>query len=156
AVPAQPASISGNLTVCSGSTQTYSVTNVPGTTYSWTIPGTGWSITSGQGTNSVTYTVGSASGTIQVTPSNGCGGGAAQTISVTVNTAVPSQPGTISGTTPVCSGSSQTYSVTNVAGVTYTWNVPAAGWSITSGQGTNSVTYTVGSASGSVQVTPSN
>jgi len=53
------------------------------------------------------------------------------------------------------------YSVAPVSGVTtYTWTVPtAAGWSITAGQGTYSITVTAGSAdgpAGTISVTASN
>jgi hypothetical protein len=150
--PAQPSTITGNTTPCQGSSQTYSVTNVSGVTYTWILP-SGWSGTST--TNSITATVGSNSGTISVTPSIGSCSGTAQTLLVTVSTSVPSQPSTINGSTNPDQGSSQNYSVTNVAGVTYTWSFPA-GWTQTGGGTTNSVTVTVGATSGNVQVTPSN
>ncbi|MFH1118384.1 MAG: PKD-like domain-containing protein, partial [Bacteroidota bacterium] len=153
ALPAQPSDITGNTSPCAGSSQTYSVTNVAGITFTWTVPA-GWTITAGQGTNTITVTVGAAGGNIQVTPSNACGNGTARSLAVTT-TAVPAQPSAITGSTSPCNGSSQTYSVTNIAGVAYTWTVPA-GWTITAGQGTNSITVTVGAAAGNIQVTPSN
>lgn len=64
------------------------------------------------------------------------------------------QPSVITGNSPVCEGSSQTYSVTNVSGVTYDWAFPA-GWEIVSGNGTNSVQVIAGSQSGNITVTPS-
>jgi hypothetical protein len=67
----------------------------------------------------------------------------------------PEQPGTISGSANVCSGSSLTYSVVDVPGVTYTWEVPS-GWGTISGQGSNSITVTAGSTGGNITVTPSN
>ena len=68
---------------------------------------------------------------------------------------VPAQPGTISGNANPCPGS-QTYSVSPVTGAaSYTWTVPA-GWTITGGQGTTSVTATSTSAAGSVTVTANN
>ncbi len=148
-VPAQPGTISGSTTPCVGSSQTYSVTNVSGVTYTWALP-TGWTGTST--TNSITVTVGTGSGNISVTPSNSCGNGTARTLAVTVNN-VPAQPGTISGSTTPCVGSSQIYSVTNVGGVTYAWTLPT-GWTGTSA--TNSITVTVGTGTGDITVTPSN
>jgi trimeric autotransporter adhesin len=68
---------------------------------------------------------------------------------------MPSQPSPISGSNSVCTGISRNYSVTNVAGVTYTWTFPA-GWTQTGGGTTNSVTVTTGSGSGNITVTPSN
>ena len=152
-LPAQPSAITGNTTVCSGSSQAYSVNNVGGVTYTWAFP-SGWTQTAGGTTNAVTVTAGSTSGNITVTPST-CGNGTPQTLATTVVTAVPSQPSTISGTAAVCSGSSQAYSVTNVSGVTYTWAFPG-GWTQTAGGTTNAVTVTAGATSGNITVTPSN
>ena len=64
------------------------------------------------------------------------------------------QPSAITGNSPVCEGSNQTYSVTNVSGVTYNWTFPAD-WAIVSGNGTNSVQVLAGSQSGNITVTPS-
>jgi trimeric autotransporter adhesin len=152
-VPVQPSTITGSTSPCQGTSQTYSVTNVSGLTYNWTLP-SGWTQTAGGTTNSITVTVGSGTGNITVTPSNGCGNGTARTLSTTVNT-VPSQPSTVTGSTTPCQGSSQTYSVTNVSGVTYNWTLPS-GWTQTAGGTTNSITVTVGSGSGDITVTPSN
>ncbi|MFN5653305.1 MAG: hypothetical protein ACK465_06760, partial [Flavobacteriia bacterium] len=66
-----------------GSTQTYSVTDVAGVTETWSFP-TGWVITSGQGTSTVTVTVGSNNGTISVTPSIGACVGPGQTASTAI------------------------------------------------------------------------
>jgi len=153
--PAQPTEIAGNSSPCSGTTGlVYSVTNVAGVTYNWTVP-IGWSITEGVGTNSITVTAGSTSGDITVTPDNGCGNPEGRTLAVTPLT-VPAQPSEITGDASPCSGTANlTYSVTNVTGVSYAWTVPA-GWSITAGTGTNSITVTAGSSSGNISVTPSN
>ncbi|MCB9044500.1 MAG: hypothetical protein H6550_00030, partial [Chitinophagales bacterium] len=151
--PAQPSDITGNTSPCQGTSQTYSVTNVAGVTYTWTFP-TGWTQTAGGTSNSVTVTVGTGNGNIMVTPSNACGNGTSRTLAVTTTT-TPAQPSAIAGNNLPCQGSTQTYSVTNVNGVTYTWTVPA-GWSINSGQGSNSVVVSVGAASGNISVTPSN
>ena len=78
-------------------------------------------------------------------------------VAVTI-VSVPSQPSTITGDNSVCQGEAGLiYSVTAVAGVTYTWSVPSD-WTITNGQGTNSITVTTGTAlgAGTVSVTPSN
>ena len=153
AIPPQPSSITGNTTVCNGATsQAYSVIDVPGTTYTWTAP-SGWVQTSGGTTNSVTFTVGSGSGNISVTPSNGCVG-PARTLAIT-STNVPLQPSSIIGSASPCVGTSQTYSVTNVSGTDYAWTFPS-GWTQTGGGTTNSVTVTTNGTSGTIQVTPSN
>jgi hypothetical protein len=150
AAPSQP-TIDGSASVCFGNSESYSVDNISGVTYTWSFPND-WDDISGQG-SSITVTAGSTGGEITVTPSNSCGSGTPQTLTVTVNSA-PAQP-TIYGSASVCSGTSQSYSVDNVPGVTYTWAVPA-GWSAISGQGGNSITVTAGSTGGEITVTPSN
>jgi hypothetical protein len=151
--PAQPSPVSGNNNPCEGSVLTYCVTNVPGMIYVWIVPAD-WTITAGQGTNCITVTVGAAAGIITVTPSNSCGNGAPQTLSVTAEP-LPSQPDSISGNYFPCPGDTETYCTTNVPGTTNTWTVPS-GWVITAGQGTNCITVLVGSLSGGILVTPSN
>ncbi|PLW93132.1 MAG: hypothetical protein C0592_07295, partial [Marinilabiliales bacterium] len=98
--------------------------------------------------------VGATAGNVIVTPSNGCGNGTARTLAVSPND-VPSQPSAISGASAPCVGTSENYSVTNVAGVTYTWTFPV-GWIQTGGGTTNSVSVTVGANAGNVTVIPSN
>ena len=148
-IPILAGVISGPTTTCSASSQVYSVTSVPGaTSYTWTLP-SGWSGTST--TNSITATVGNA-GTISVFASNACGSSSTITLDVTV-TSVPTQPLAITGATPVCSGSSQAYSIPIVSGaMSYTWTLPS-GWSGTST--INSINTTVGS-SGNITVRANN
>ena len=67
----------------------------------------------------------------------------------------PAQPGPIAGSDTPCIGSTVTYSVANVSGVTYTWQFPAD-WTVLGGAGTNEVTVEVGIQSGVIIVTPSN
>jgi uncharacterized protein YbdZ (MbtH family) len=161
AAPAQPGAITGNATQCAGVTgQTYSVASVSGATaYTWSVPA-GWSITAGQGTATLTVTSGSSgqNGNISVTASNSCGTSGASTKAVAVSLA-PATPGAISGTTAQCpSASSQTYSISSVSNATvYNWLVPA-GWSITGGQGTTTITVTAGSGgdNGNITVTAGN
>jgi len=81
-VPAQPGAISGTTSPAPGTSENYSVPNVSGVNYSWSFP-TGWTQTAGGNTHSVTVTVGSIAGNITVTPSNACGSGTPQTLSVT-------------------------------------------------------------------------
>lgn len=236
-IPAQPSAISGQTSPCQNASETYSVTNIAGITYTWGFP-SGWSQTGGGTTNSVTATVGANAGNITVMPSNVCGNGTAQTLGVVIGTSpgitthpasvtqcegtsltlsvvasgtgvnyqwkkggvdilnetgtsltianlqasdagsytcyvyngcgnilsnaatvtvnpLAGQPSAISGQNAPCAGASETYSVTNVAGITYTWSFPAT-WSQTAGGTSNSVTATVGSGNGTISVTPSN
>ena len=83
-VPSQPSAITGSTTPSVGTSQTYSVTNISGLTYTWAFPAD-WTQTAGGTTNSVNVTVGAQNGTISVTPSNTCGSGTAQTLAVNVS-----------------------------------------------------------------------
>ena len=243
--PLKASEITGSTSVCANATGlTYSVTNVADVSYSWTVP-TGWTITAGQGTNSITATARTASGNVSVTLSNSGGSSEPRTLAVTVKTpstitrsdgdasqtvcqnaamtsihytrggsatdisiawspsapggvvfnpstggigggvlttagtftytvttsgsspcaevtatgtitvnALPAQPSTITGTTPVCAGKTGlTYSITNVTGTTYDWVLPS-GWAQTAGTTTNSITVTAGAAGGDIKVTP--
>jgi hypothetical protein len=148
---AQPSSISGSISVCSGSTPSYSIATVAGaTSYTWTLPG-GW--TGSSSTNIINTTASATSGNITVSASNACGTSAVQNLSVTVNT-IPSSPSAISGLTSKCVGSgASSYSVATIAGATsYNWALPS-GWSGAST--TNNISATPGS-SGLFTVTASN
>ncbi|HRK80595.1 MAG TPA: hypothetical protein PLZ12_04080, partial [Saprospiraceae bacterium] len=149
-LPAQPGTIAGSSNVCAGISQTYSISPVSGaTSYTWSYSGSG--APSGSGT-SINLTPGS-SGTLSVTANNNCGSSAPALLSVNVSP-TPTQPGTIAGSNSVCQGSSQTYSVSAVAGATsYTWNLPA-GWSGTSTS--TSISTTTGSTGGAIFVTANN
>ena len=162
ATPSQPGTITGTATQCPALTgQTYNISSVTNaTTYNWSVP-TGWTITAGTGTNSITVTTGSSgqNGNVSVTAANSCGTSTVRILAVTVSPATPSQPGTVTGTATQCPGlTGQTYSIASVAGASsYTWTVPT-GWSITAGTGTTSITVTTGTASqnGNVSVTATN
>jgi hypothetical protein len=152
-IPATPGTISGTTTICSGSTNTYSVTPISGaTSYNWTLP-TGWTGTST--TNSISTTASATSGSISVTATNTCGTSAAASQPVTVMV-IPPTPSTITGTTTICSGSTNMYSVTPVSGATsYNWTLPA-GW--TGNSTTNSIDITTSTSSGTstISVTAAN
>ncbi len=158
-VPSQPSVITGNSTVCQGSTETFSVIDVSDTDYDWTYSGSGFSITSGQGTHSISASFSSSAtaGTLTVTPSNTCGSGSSQTMLINI-TELPDQPSLISGNMLPCVGTSETYSVTDVTGVDYNWTYSGQGFSITSGQGTHSIVASFSSSAtpGTLTVTPSN
>ncbi len=66
----------------------------------------------------------------------------------------PAQPGAISGNTPVCQSTTNTYSIAAVSGATsYTWTLPA-GWSGSSTA--TSITATSGAAGGTISVKANN
>ena len=86
--PSQPDNIAGMSSVCKGQNNvSYSITNVPGLTYVWTYTGTGFTIASGSGTNSIiaNFSATATSGTLSVAGSNFCGSGPASTLNITVN-----------------------------------------------------------------------
>lgn len=139
----------GNFIICeNASAETYSVTNNVGSTYLWTVTGDA-TITSGQGTNSATIDFGTTAGFITIRETNNCG--FAEFSQQYLLIPPPSVP-VVSGPSPVCAGTNYTYSVTNNAGSTYNWTVPA-GAIITGGQGTNSITVSFGTTGGNVSVT---
>ena len=156
AVPAAPTAISGPTTnVCAGSTQTFSCTAVAAaTSYQWTAP-TNATIVSGQGTQTVSISFAAnfaASGSVSVKSQNCFGLSTARTLTV-YN--IPGTPAAISGAVNnVCSGSVLTYTIAAVPGASsYLWTAPA-NTTIMSGQGTSSISLSVGAAfvSGSLSV----
>ncbi len=155
-VPGAAGPITGNTTVCKNTTETYSISAITGaTSYTWTAPA-GATILSGQGTTSVSvsYTAAAISGNLSVYGSNTTGNGTPSSRAITVNS-VPDAASSITGSSTPCQTSTQTYSVTNVSGVTFTWTVPA-GSTIASGQGTNSISIAIGGTNGDISVIPSN
>ncbi len=154
--PSTPGAVSGSNAVCPNSTgNNYSVVSVAGaTSYTWTVPG-GASIVSGQGTNSIVVNFGSNAGNITVTASNSCGTSSSSVLAISLSGAAPATPGTITGPTSVCIGEVVNYSIAAVNGATdYSWSVPA-GSSISSGQGTITISMLVGSSNGNITVNAS-
>jgi hypothetical protein len=148
--PAQPVSISGNSTVCSGSSSVYSTAEVTGaTSYTWTLP-SGWTGTST--TSSINTTASTASGAIVVTANNTCPS-PSRSLPITVDN-TPAEPGPVSGTAEICADATATYSIDAVGGATsYTWTLPD-GWTGTST--TNSIDATASTTSGEISVTANN
>ena len=137
-----PAVPTGPAAVCASSTgNVYSVPAVAGaTTYTWTVP-TGWSITAGQGTTSITVTAaaGNTSGSISVSATNSCQTSGNTALAVTGGNVVPALlVGSNSGTS-ICAGTSVTFTATPTNGGT----APAYQWKKNGvAVGTNSITYT--------------
>lgn len=150
-VPATPGPITGPVEVCINQTGIiYSISAVPNaTSYTWTVP-SGWNITSGNGTTSITVsTTGAAvNGEITVVAVNSCGTSAPSSYDVKVSTAIPATPAQPTGPQSICPvAEGMIYSVPVVQGTTtYNWTFPA-GWTITAGAGTNQVTVTAGATS---------
>ncbi len=116
--------ISGSTTVCNSSNYTYSVSNVSGDTYSWTV--SGGSITAGAATNSITVAWGGGStGTVNLTETTtaGCSKAATQ-VSVTISQVA--SIASVTGTTPMCKYGTATYNANSVVlggvGSTGSWS----------------------------------
>ncbi|OFY51109.1 MAG: hypothetical protein A2W85_02475, partial [Bacteroidetes bacterium GWF2_41_31] len=122
--PDQPDAISGPIAPCIGSSQTYSVTNVPYVTYTWQFPAD-WTVLGGAGTNEVTVEVGTQSGVIIVTPSNIFGTGPAQALSVTPVPIVPAGVSIMADNNPSCPGFNVNFTATPINGGNpfYQWYV---------------------------------
>ena len=140
--PAQPGLISGNISVCAGNLEGYSIAIVPtATSYNWFGLPPGASIVFGQNTTNVTVdwgTLPTGTYTLNVTASNACGTSPTRTLSVNV-VAIPAQPGTIVLPPFHCVGTTRTYSISPVAGATsYTWT-NSCGW--TGNSTTNTIDY---------------
>jgi gliding motility-associated-like protein len=146
-VPSAPTlNAGGSTTFCAGGNVVLTSSSASGN--QWYKDGNAISGATGQ-----TYTA-AATGvyTVITTSTAGCSSAASAGTSVTVNP-VPAAPSSISGLTLVIRGSSQTYSVTPVAGATsYNWTLPT-GW--TGSSTTSSINTTVGIPNGNITVTAS-
>ncbi len=128
----QPSAIMGNTIVCQGMAATYSVTNVPGTSYSWSNLPAGASFTSANNSvnsHSISVNWGStAPGTysVLVTPSDACGlaPATAQTVAITVQP--PPTPLAISGPASICPGNTITLTSNYTSGNTWSTGVTTA------------------------------
>ena len=157
--PDAPGVITGTGTVCQNTNGvSFSVSNVSGVSYTWTYSGTGFTISTGSGTSSISanFSASATSGLLTCTPSNACGNGTASTFTLTVNSISPT-PGAITGNICISKPIVNVYYITPVSGaISYTWSVPS-GNSISAGQGTNSITVVfVSSGSGNISVTANN
>jgi len=90
-----PSAITGarNISKCD-TLQNYSVLPMTGVTFTWTVTGTGNSVKTGQGTNTVVMVM-KVAGTISVKATNACGTVSSAT-TLAVTKATPATPGTIS------------------------------------------------------------
>ncbi|HRH67799.1 MAG TPA: hypothetical protein PLU53_16000 [Bacteroidia bacterium] len=129
--PALPGAISGSATICSGVSSNYSILPVAGTNaYTWSVTGTGISI-SASGTAATVSTLPSfTNGSICVFAQGVCPApaGTSPMRCKTLGTGKLSTPGNITGDPAfgVCDGTS-IYSVNSLAGATagYTWTLPS-------------------------------
>ena len=122
--PAVTATITGNNTICAGTSTTLTASG--GSTYAWST-----------GSNAASISVSSANTyTVTVTNSSGCTGTSAMAVSVTTNPTA-----SITGNQTVCPGSSSTFTASG--GTSYLWSTGANTASISvSSAGTYTVTVT--------------
>lgn len=156
---AAPGTITGLASVCQNQNGvTYSIAPVAGAlTYTWTVP-SGATISSGQGSTSVTINFGTLSGDVCVSASNNCG--SSSSTCKTVTTVAPPSSAFTWSPSPAVIAQGCTFSPT-VSGASYIWSFqggspatstvqnPVVTWSTT---GTYSVSLTVtqgGCSSGS-------
>ncbi|MFN0188380.1 MAG: MopE-related protein, partial [Bacteroidia bacterium] len=142
----------------------YTAPNAPGVTnYFWSVPN-GMTITSGQGTTtlSVSWTAQAVhsgiNGQLSLNASTTCGIVIPSVLTIDFNYAAPVTPASVSGPSKICPGNVAVYSIANVARASiYNWTTPA-GVSIVSGQGTNVLTVSVNNAfnGGSIGVSATN
>lgn len=149
AVPAQPGPISGPTNgLCSTNGNVYSIAPVPNTDfYVWTVPFGATIVGPASGTSiTVDYGGQFTNGQITVAAVNICGQNPTNNPRTLAVTALPVQPGAISGpVNGVCTSTGVVYSIAAVpTATTYTWTVPT-GATIVNGQGTNSITVSFNS-----------
>ncbi|MEN9908112.1 MAG: hypothetical protein RLZZ540_1261 [Bacteroidota bacterium] len=124
-VPVQPGAISGYTNQCAGNTsQTYSIASVANaTSYTWTVDtASGWVITAGQNSNSITVTVGTVAANISVVAVNNCGNSTASTLAISLNLPAPTASVTLQ---PTCAVNTGTITITAPAtgtGMSYSIN----------------------------------
>lgn len=156
--PAPLGTINGPDPVCNNENAKYYVTQGGNTLdYVWTVP-SDVTIISGQGTDTIMVQWGVKADTISVFARNQCG--STPVLSKKVNNqALPDPAGTISGKDTICKDhTGYVFTVGNITGATsYNWTLPA-GFTVTGGIGTNSITINSGqdTLSGKISVQGSN
>jgi gliding motility-associated-like protein len=117
-IPATP-TVSSNSPVCAGSTITFTAQTFAGATYSWTGPA---SFSSSSQNPSIPNATLTNNGTYSVTTTiSGCKS-TAGTVAVTVNP-IPVSP-TVTSNSPICAGSTLSFTAQTIASASYTWTGP--------------------------------
>lgn len=139
----------GPASVCPGQSSSFSVPASPNiSTYNWSLPAT---ITNGAGTSSITATINSgfSTGNVCVTATTACGV-VLQQKCIGIYSGAPATPSSITGPVTGMCGQTAIYTCLQQSGVSYAWISPLA--TINSGQGTNAVSITFPTSSGSSTV----
>jgi hypothetical protein len=162
--PATPGIIVANTTtkICPGDTRTYTIAfAADADSYNWTAPD-GGTITSGQGTNSVTVSYGAgftANDTIRVTAVNACGNSLVSRFSRVYRGTAPATPYVTGNRVAGCGQTNVPYLITTpVLGYTYNWSWSDPLATITSGEGTGAINtdFASGFTTAVLSVTASN
>ena len=153
-IPSIPPAVTGPVSGLCGSTGVqYTTAGISGITqYLWTVPA-GAVITGGQGSTTikVDFSGGFGGGSLTVRAVNGCGQGGARSLTLMGK---PGNPGPITGDSTICpSAQGVVYGVNTVAGAaTYNWTAPA-GATVSTGQGTNTITVNFGTSTYATNLT---
>ncbi len=132
-VPVQSGAISGYINQCAGNTsQTYSIASVANaTSYTWTVDtASGWAITSGQNSNTISVTVGNTAANISVVAVNNCGNSTASTLAVNFSLVAPTASVTLQ---PTCAVNTGTITITAPMGVGMSYSIDGVDYSNTTG-----------------------
>lgn len=127
--PVTPVTLTGSISVCPNSTETYSVPS-SGASYTWTLP-SGWSGSSTN--NSISTTVGITGGNVEVTADNICGSSAPQVLAVNVMSSA------IASFTSTNAGNTENFTSSSTNATSWSWDFGDGG---TSTQENPSHTYT--------------
>jgi gliding motility-associated-like protein len=120
-----PTLVSGNQTICSGSTASLSATALGGTTLTWYSAETGGSVLQTGGTFTTPALTATTTYYIEVSK-NGCANPVRVPVTVTVTPAVANP--VVATIVPVCTGATGVLSVNNPqTGITYRWYTTATG-----------------------------
>jgi hypothetical protein len=157
-VPAAAGTITGNISVCQGSTNvTYTLSGpiTGASSYVWTVPAGGATFVNNATSIVVSYAAATpTTGNITVLGHNECGDGTNSTLSVTIKP-TPQPAGTINAPFSICQGANGVaISVPPIAGTTsYFWTLPTGG-TVASGAGTASITanFTTNATVGNQQI----
>ncbi|WP_430813243.1 PKD domain-containing protein [Carboxylicivirga sp. RSCT41] len=129
--PQDAGTITGDMIVCQGSTQTYTIDPITGaTSYDWTVPASLGTIVSGNGTTTITVVISTAftgNTDISVRGINACNDGLASSLGITASL-LPAKPDapTSSGSLTICEGQTgMRFSTNPVANAgSYSWTIP--------------------------------
>ena len=143
-IPGAPV-LTGEMTLCAGvDDEFYFVAPITGATYNWDIPAAVTPVLGGAPEDPFVQLAFPNAGNYSLAISatvNGCTGSESD---LKIEVLDPTNTSSITGTTTLCEGDNETYSVVNTPGSTYQWSVPSGSF-ITSGGTTNQISVSFGS-----------